>query len=154
MHQTVENALQVLIYGNPPKTMSKAKDIVDEALATAMHAMRTTVATTLGSTPGSLAFIARDVFLNVPLVADWQTIAQKRGQHVNKNLRHANKKRQRCDYAAGEQVLKKVHNPTSLGVRTNGPYTIDRVHVNGTLTITLRPGVTECINIWRLVPYR
>jgi hypothetical protein len=52
MHQTVENVLRVLVHGNPPKTMSKAKDIVDEALATAMHAMRTTVATTLGSAPG------------------------------------------------------------------------------------------------------
>eukprot|EP00956_Cyclotella_meneghiniana_P019731 scaffold34249_cov24-Cyclotella_meneghiniana.AAC.1 len=41
--------------------MSKAKDIVDDALATAMHAMRTTVATTLGSAPGSLAF-ARDMW--------------------------------------------------------------------------------------------
>ena len=91
---------------------------------------------------------------NVPLVADWQTIARKREQHVNENLRRANKKRRRYDYAAGEQVLKKVHNPTSLGVRTNGPYTIERVHVNGTLTITLRPGVTERINIRRLVPYR
>jgi hypothetical protein len=38
-------------------------------------AMQTTVATTLGSAPGSLAF-ARDMFLNVLLVADWQTIAQ------------------------------------------------------------------------------
>jgi hypothetical protein len=84
MHQTVENVLRVFIHGNPPKTMSKAsKDIVDEALSTAMHdAMRTTVATTLGSAPGSLAF-ARDMFLNVPLVADWQTIARKREQHVN-----------------------------------------------------------------------
>jgi hypothetical protein len=35
-----------------------------------MHAMRTTVATTLGSAPGSLAF-ARDMFLNRnPAVAD------------------------------------------------------------------------------------
>jgi hypothetical protein len=83
MHQTVENVLRVLIHGNPPKTMSKskAKDIVDEALATTMHAMQTTVATTLGSAPGSLTF-ARDMFLNVPLVADWQTIARKREQHV------------------------------------------------------------------------
>ena len=153
MHQTVENVLRVLIHGNPPKTMSKAKDIVDEALATAMHAMRTTVSTTLGSAPGSLAF-ARDMFLNVPLVADWQMIARKREQHVNENLRRANKKRRRYDYAAGEQVLKKVHNPTSLGVRTNGPYTIERVHVNGTLTIQLRPGITERINIRRILPYR
>eukprot|EP00956_Cyclotella_meneghiniana_P002840 scaffold3364_cov52-Cyclotella_meneghiniana.AAC.1 len=129
MHQTVENVLRTIIHGNPPKTMSKAKDIVDDALATAMHAMRTTVATTLGSAPGSLAF-ARDMFLNVPLVADWQTIARKREQHVNENLRRANQKRREYDYAPGQRVLKKVHNPTSLGVRTMGPYTIERVHVN------------------------
>jgi hypothetical protein len=42
--------------------MSKARDIVDDdALATTMHAMRTKVDTTLGSTPGSLAF-SRDIF--------------------------------------------------------------------------------------------
>ena len=153
MHQTVENVLRTIIHGNPPKTMSKAKDIVDDALATAMHAMRTTVATTLGSAPGSLAF-ARDMFLNVPLVADWQTIARKREQHVNENLRRANQKRREYDYAPGQRVLKKVHNPTSLGVRTMGPYTIERVHVNGNLTIQLRPGVTERINIRRVLPYR
>jgi hypothetical protein len=133
--------------------MSKAKDIVDEALVTAMHAMQTTVTTTLGSAPGSLAF-ARDMFLNVPLVADWQMIAQKREQHVNENLRHANQKRWQYDYAAGEHVLKKVHNPTLLGVRTNRPYTIERVHVNSTLTTVLRPGVTERIKIRRIIPYR
>lgn len=119
-----------------------------------MHAMRTTVATTLGSAPGSLAF-SRDMFLNVPLVADWNTIACKREQHVNENLRRANKRRRRqYDYAPGEQVLKKVHNPTKLGERTSGPYTIERVHANGTLTINLRQGVTERINIRRLIPYR
>jgi hypothetical protein len=38
-----------------------------------MHAMQTTVATTVGSTPGSLAF-AQDMFLKVPLITDWQAI--------------------------------------------------------------------------------
>jgi hypothetical protein len=52
MHQTVENVLRILVHGNPPKNMSKAKDIVDDALATAMHAMQITVATTLGSVVG------------------------------------------------------------------------------------------------------
>jgi hypothetical protein len=152
MHQTVENVLRTIIHGNPPKTMTKAKDIVDEALATAMHAMRTTVATTLGSAPGSLAF-ARDMFLNVPLVADWQMIARKREQHVNENLRRANQKRRQYDYATGEQVPKKVHNPTSLGVRTNGPYTIERVHVNGTLTIKLRLNVSTLDGSYRIVEF-
>jgi hypothetical protein len=49
--------------------MTQARDIIDNALATAMHPMGTTVATTLGSTPGALAF-ARDMFLNVLLIAD------------------------------------------------------------------------------------
>ena len=36
--------------------MTQARDIMDDALATAMHVMRTVVATSLGSTPGALAF--------------------------------------------------------------------------------------------------
>jgi hypothetical protein len=38
-----------------------------------MHAMQTTVATTVGSSPGSIAF-ARDMFLKVLLITDWQAI--------------------------------------------------------------------------------
>jgi hypothetical protein len=34
-----------------------------------MHAMQTTGATTIGSTPGFLAF-AQDMFLKVPLITD------------------------------------------------------------------------------------
>ena len=153
MHQTVGNILRTLLYSNPPKNMTQARDIIDDALATAMHAMRTTVATTIGSTPGALAF-SRDMFLNIPLIADWQTIAQRREHHVNDNLRRANARRRQYDYAAGQKVLKKVHDPTKLGVRTDGPYVVRRVHVNGNLTIELRPGVTERINIRRIVPYR
>ena len=69
MHQTVGNVLCTLLYSNPPQNMTQARGIVDSALATAVHAMRTIVATTLGSTPGALAF-SRDMFLNVLLVAD------------------------------------------------------------------------------------
>ncbi len=41
---------------NPPRNMTQAGDIIEDALATAMHAMQTTIATILGSTPGALAF--------------------------------------------------------------------------------------------------
>ncbi len=80
-------------------------------------------------------------FLNVPLIADWQAIASTREHHVNENLRCANRKRHQFDYAPGQQVLKKVHNPTKLGVRTEGPYTIECFHVNGNLTILLHEGL-------------
>jgi hypothetical protein len=105
-----------------------------------------------GSTPGALAF-AQDMFLNMPLIADWQAIARTCEHHVNDNSQHANRKRHQFDYAPGQQVLKKVHDPTKLGVRTKGPYTIERIHVNGNLTKLLHEGITEGMNICRVLPY-
>jgi hypothetical protein len=46
-----------------------------------MHAMQTTVATTVGSSQGSLAF-ARRRFLKVPLITDWQAITHTCEHHV------------------------------------------------------------------------
>jgi hypothetical protein len=56
-----------------------------------MHAMQTTVATTVGSTPGSLAF-AQDMFLTVPLIIDWQVITHSVNIMSNENLQCANRK--------------------------------------------------------------
>ena len=85
MHQTVANILRILQHKNPPVNMTQARDIIDQALAHAMHATQTTVMTMLGSTPGSLAF-SRDMFLNIPLIADWQAIARQREQRINDGL--------------------------------------------------------------------
>jgi hypothetical protein len=93
------------------------------------------------------------MFLNVLLIADWQAIACTHEHHVNENLRCANRKRRQFDYAPVQQVLKKVHDPTKLGVRMEGPYTIEGVQVNGNLTILLHEGITECINIRRALLY-
>jgi hypothetical protein len=56
------------------------------------------------------------MFLNVPLIADWQAIACTCEHHVNENMRLANRKQFQFDNAPGQQVLKKVINPTKLGV--------------------------------------
>jgi hypothetical protein len=93
------------------------------------------------------------MFLNVPLIADWQAIACTREHHVNENFRHANRKQRQYDYTPGQQVLKKVHDPTKLGVRTEGPYTIEHIHINGNLTILCVKGLlnastyAECCHI-------
>jgi hypothetical protein len=100
MHQTVTNVLRTLVHTNPPQNMTQARDIIDDALATVMHAMQTTIATTLGSTPGALAF-ACNMFLNVPLIADWQAYARTCEHHVNENLQHANRKQCQFDYTPG-----------------------------------------------------
>jgi hypothetical protein len=146
------------VHTDPPQNMTQARDIIDDALATAMHAMQTNIDTTLESTPAALAF-ARDLFLNMPLIADWQAIAHWQAiartheHHVNENLQCANRMQCQFDYAPGQQVLKKVHNPTKLEVRTEGPYTIECIHINGNLTILLREEITERINIRRVLPY-
>ena len=87
------------------------------------------------------------------LIADWQAIACLIEHHVNENLQCANREQCQNDYAMGQQVLKKVHNPTKLEVRTEGPYTIECIHINGNLTILLREEITERINIRRVLPY-
>ena len=153
MHQTVGNILRTLLHGNPPENVSKANELVDKALSIEQHALRTSVHTTLGSSPGALAF-SRDMFLNVPLASDWHAITQKREHLVNYRLERQNKKRRTYDYAPNQMVLKKVYDPTKLGVRADGPYKIEKVHVNGTVTIALKAGITERINIRRVIPYR
>jgi len=153
MHQTVGNVLRNLLYTNPPQNLDQANDLIDSALATASHAMRANIHLGLGSSPGALAF-GRDMFLDIPLTADWLVIQQRREQLVNESLRRQNKKRRSFDYEQGQQVLKRVLSPTKLGLRNKGPYRIEQVHTNGTLTIRLRPGVFERISIRRLKPYR
>jgi hypothetical protein len=71
MHQTVGNVLRVI----PLQNMTQARDIVDQALATAMHAMQVTTATTLGSMPRAITF-SSGMFLNIQLIVDWHTIAR------------------------------------------------------------------------------
>ncbi len=95
------------------------------------------------------------MFLNVPLIADWQAISRTHTceHHVNENLQRANRKQRQFDCDLGQQVLKKVHNPTKLGVRTEGPYTIERVHINDNFTILLCERITECINTRRFLLY-
>ena len=85
MHQTVGNVLRTLVHDNRPRNESQARELMDEALAVAQHALRCAVHTTLGSSPGALVF-NRDMFLNIPLVADWTLLNKKREHLVNENF--------------------------------------------------------------------
>jgi len=153
MHQTVGNVLRTLLHGEPPQNINSAREFVDEALSIAMHAMRVGMHTTLGSSPGNLVF-NRDMFLNIPLIADWHAITLKREHLIHENLLRENQKRRRYDYAPQQRVLKKRWKPRKLDERTSGPYRVLQTHVNGTVTIELRPGISERINIRRIIPYK
>jgi hypothetical protein len=146
MHQTVGNVLRTLLHSEPPQNITTAQEFVDEALSIAMHAMRAGIHTTLGSSPGSLVF-NRDMFLNIPLIADWHAITLKREHLIHENLLRENQKRRRYDYMPQQRVLKKRWKPRKLDERTSGPYRVVQTHVNGTVTIELKPGVSERLNI-------
>ncbi len=112
-----------------------------------MYSMRSTISTVLKASPGALAFSC-DMLLNVPVIADWQTITRNREALVN------DAQRINYDYYIGQQVLKYDNTiKGKLTVKTSGPFEIVRVHVNGTVTIQLQVSVTKQINICRTILY-
>jgi len=107
MHQTVDNVLRTLLHGEPPQNIKNAKEYIDEALSIAMHAMRVGVRSTMGNTPGNLIF-NRDMFLNIPLIADWHAVTLTREHLINENLMRENQKQRRYDYIPQQKVIKKT----------------------------------------------
>jgi hypothetical protein len=153
MHQTVGNVLRTLLHGNPPENIANAAQYVDEALSIATYTMQAGVHSTLGSSPGNLVF-NRDMFHNIPLIVDWHAITQRREHLIYESLMRENQKRRGYNYAPQQMILKKKWKPKKLGKRLSGPYKIVQVHVDGTVTIQLRQGLTERVNIRQIIPYK
>jgi hypothetical protein len=47
------------------------------------------------------------MFLNIPLIADWYAVTQKREHLINENLMHENCKQKHYGYVPNQKVLKK-----------------------------------------------
>ena len=152
MHQVVGNALRVLATLHPPDGIEDANTLIDTALANAVYATRSTYHSGLKGTPGSIVF-NRDMILDIPFIADLQMIQNHRQQLIDDRLITANNKRFSHDYNVGDQVLKLIPNPNKLDPRAEGPYVIERVHANGTLTIRLDAHLTERVSLRRVKPY-
>ena len=56
-----------------------------------MHSMKVGIHSTTGSSPGNLVF-NKDMFLNIPLIANWHDITLKREHLINENLMKENQK--------------------------------------------------------------
>ena len=61
---------------------------------------------------------------------------------VNENLIRENNKQRRYDYVQNQRVRKIRHKPRKLGHRTAGQYKVLQTHINGMLTIELKPGIS------------
>ena len=153
MHQAVGNVLRTLrAHHQAPAGIASLAHLVDTAIATCVYATRSALHSELKATPGSLAF-GRDMLLDIPLIADLTTIRDNRQQPIDRRLVEANRKRFAHDYQPGDEVLRLVYKPDKLDSRAKGPYVIDRVHTNGTITLRIDANTTERISIRNVKPY-
>ncbi|MHA7811731.1 MAG: integrase zinc binding domain-containing protein, partial [Marinobacter adhaerens] len=153
VHQTIANILRATVNTIPPLNYQAAVQTVEDALSTAMHSTRCAVSRSIGVSPGALVF-QRDMFVDLPLVADLVTIRDRRQILIDENLRRQNKKRREWIYEVGQRVLIKADDPTKMEPRAHGPYTVVQVFTNGTVAVRRNAHVVERMNIRRLIPFR
>jgi hypothetical protein len=153
MHQMAANVLRALSHTHPPQNALQAGALIDSALAMTTCAACASMHRSLRTTPGALAF-PKDMFFNVPLIANLQTVRERRQVLIDKNLRRQNVKRRSFDHVAGQNVMVKVPNPGKLDQRAVGPFRVHQVHANGTLRIQRNANGQERINVRRVMPCR
>lgn len=152
VHQSISQILRVLIELRKPSTEEECNELAEDGLAMAMHATRTAAHSQLEyCSPGSIAF-GRDMILNIPFQVDLLLLRDKRQQRIDDRLVRDNARRTHFDYQPGMQVYLLTARKSKLDPIYQGPYMIIATHTNGTVTIRLKPNVTDRVTIRRLKP--
>ena len=89
MHQTILNVLRVIMRTTERQNENDVNQVVENALATCTHATRCAVNNVLKCSPGALVF-CRDMFVDVPIIADLLAIRDRRQLLIDENLRRQN----------------------------------------------------------------
>jgi hypothetical protein len=114
-------------------------DDVDAFLDNAAWAIRSTYHTVLKASPGAAIF-GQDMLFDIPFVADWHKIGERRQSLTNQGNQRKNAKKIDYDYKVGDKVL--VINKGILCKAESSygkePWTITTVHTNGTTRIQRR----------------
>ena len=152
-HKTISDTLRVLLHVNPPTNENDVNNMIDNALASCMHAMRCSINHTMETSPGAMVF-NRDMLINVPLLSNLIAIKDRRQQVIDNNLMRTNKKRVDHNYSIGDRVMIVTYDPNKLDSKQHGPYRIVRVFTNGTVRVQLRQHIQETFNIRKVFPYR
>ena len=102
--------------------------------------------------PGRAVF-GRDMLFDIPHLADWKPIGERRQHLVSQNNLRENSKRVDYDWAVGDKCLIIQDETQQKASDINlGPWVVISVHTNGTVRIQ-RDTVNERLNIRRLRPY-
>ena len=93
------------------------------------------------------------MLFDIPYLADWRAIGQRRQDTVDHNNARENARRISYDYVVGQRVLvRKDGTLRKAEKRYLGPYVITQVHTNGTVRIQ-RGTMSERLNIRRITPF-
>ena len=155
MHKTILDILRVTMRTTTINCEDDAKQVMDNALATLMHATRCVVNHTMQNSPGEIVY-QRDMFVDVPVIANLEAIRQRRQLIIDQNVRRQNRKRYDHHYRVGDYVMIKKYDPKKGDERLHGPYPIIETKTNGTVVVNRQPDgyVEDTYNIRKLVPYR
>jgi hypothetical protein len=91
---------------------------------------------------------------DIPFVADWRKIGERRQSLTNRGNQQQNAKRTYYDYKVGDKVLVINEGILRKAESTYGkePWTITTVHTNETIRIQ-RGTKSERLSIWRVEPF-
>ena len=153
MHKTILDILRVYMRTATINCHDDAKEVMDDALATMMHATRCAVNHTMQNSPGEIVY-GRDMFLDIPVIADLEAIQQRRQLLINQNLVRMNRKRFDHHYKVGDLVMIKKYDPRKGDERLHGPYPILETRTNGTIVVHRDNLINETYNIRKVEPYR
>jgi hypothetical protein len=94
------------------------------------------------------------MLFDIPFMADWRKIGERRQSLTNRGNQHENAKRIEYDYKVGNKVLVIKEGILCKAESTYGkePWTITSVHTNGTIRIKCRTK-TEQLSNQRVEPF-
>jgi hypothetical protein len=104
----------------------------------------------LKASPGAAIF-GRDMLFNIPFIADWQKIGERRQRLTDLNNAPENEGRFDYDYKVGQKVLLRKEGilRNAESIRHKRPRLITTVHTNGTITVQCGNKINR-INIQRV----
>ena len=156
MHQTTGTILRSMVtetqMSNRNLLLSDTDDFIDTALASTQHAINASIHMTTRETPGALTY-NRDMILPVQTIADWECIRHGKQEMIQRNNLLENSKRKTFDWQPGMKILLEDKSGPKLRPKYPGPFQIDKVHTNGTVTNKIKERVFQRVNIRRIKPY-
>lgn len=147
MHLTAADMLRTVTF-----TGENWMKELDKALQTVAWAIRSTVSTMSGYTPGQLVF-NKDMIMQSNVIVDWEKIKLLKRASAQASNEKENKTRLHHQYSVGDKVLIIITDIKSkMESPTEGPYEIRKVYQSGLVKIS-RGSYNEVIHIRRLKPY-